>query len=260
MSLLANILTGPKPGPRRMLVYGTAGIGKSTFATCAPSPIVLQTEDGLGEIDCHKFPLAQSLGEVMQSLGALYQESHSYRTVVIDSLDWLERLIHAEVCRARQVASIEDISYGKGYAFAIQHWRDVLDGLAALRDEKGMTVVLIAHARIERFENPETEAYDRYVPRLHKSAAAMIAEWCDEVLFATYKVFTKATDEGFNQKRVQGLGSGERVLRTTERPAHLAKNRLNLPDELPLAWAEFATHLTAARAISTAAVTVPTNA
>jgi hypothetical protein len=251
MSALASILTGAKPGPRRMLVYGTAGIGKSTFATCAPSPIVIQTEDGLNEIDCHKFPVATSLAEVMASLGALYNEDHPYRTVVIDSMDWLERLIWTKVCADRQAATIEDIGYGKGYAFALTHWRDVLDGLTALRDEKGMAVILIAHARIERFENPETEAYDRYVPRLHKTAAAMVAEWSDEVLFATYKVFTKATEEGFNQKRVQGLGTGERVLRTTERPSHLAKNRLNLPDELPLAWSAFAQHLPVATSPTT---------
>jgi hypothetical protein len=259
MSLLTSILTGTKPGPRRILIYGTAGIGKSTFATCSPVPIVIQTEDGLGEIDCHKFPVASSFDEVLQSLAALYQEDHGYRTVVVDSCDWLERLIWAKVCADRQVASIEDIGYGKGYTFALQHWRTVLDGLAALREHRGMTVVLIAHARIERFENPETEAYDRYVPRLHKTASAMVSEWCDEVLFATYRVFTKATDEGFNQKRVQGLGSGERVLRTTERPSHLAKNRLALPDELPLAWGEFAKHLTAANAIASASVAVPTN-
>jgi hypothetical protein len=259
MSKLTSILTGTKPGPRRMLVYGTAGIGKSTFATCAPSPIVVQTEDGLGEIDCHKFPVATSFDEVMQSLAALYNEDHPYRSVVIDSLDWLERLIWAKVCATRQVATIEDIGYGKGYTFALSHWRDVLDGLSALRDHRGMTVILIAHAKIERFDNPETEAYDRYVPRLHKTAAAMVAEWCDEVLFATYRVFTKSTEEGFNQKRVQGLGSGERVLRTTEHPAHLAKNRLNLPDELPLVWADFAKYLTAANAISSARVSVPAN-
>jgi hypothetical protein len=259
MSPLTSIITGAKPGPRRMLVYGTAGIGKSTFATCAPSPIVVQTEDGLGEIDCHKFPVAQSFDEVMASLAALYGEDHPYRTVVIDSLDWLERLIWAKVCATRQVATIEDIGYAKGYTFALSHWRDVLDGLAFLRERRGMTVVLIAHAKIERFENPETDPYDRYVPRLHKTAAAMVTEWCDEVIFATYKVFTKATDEGFDKKRIQGLGSGERVLRTTERPSHLAKNRLNLPDELPLAWSEFAKHLTASNAVATATTSVPTN-
>jgi AAA domain len=260
MTSLSTILTGTKPGPRRILLYGQAGSGKSSWASCASAPIFLQTEDGLNDIDCHKFPVATSFDTCMQSLGALYHEDHPYRTVVIDSLDWLERLIWAKVCAARQVATIEDIGYGKGYAFALQHWRDVLDGLTALREHRGMTVILIAHARIERFENPETDAYDRYVPRLHKTAAAMIAEWCDEVLFATYKVFTKSTDEGFNQKRVQGLGSGERVLRTTERPSHLAKNRLNLPDELPLVWSHFAKHITANNAIVAASTTVPTNA
>lgn len=243
MSALSSIVTGLRPGPRRILVYGTAGIGKSTFATCAPAPIVIQTEDGLGAIDCHRFPLAQSLAEVMASLAVLYQEDHPYRTVVIDSLDWLERLIHAQVCALKQVASIEDIGYGKGYTFSLAHWRDVLDGLSALRDRRGMMTILIAHAKIERFEDPQTEAYDRYMPRLHKSATALVSEWCDEVLFAGYRVFTKTQDEGFGRARVQGLGSGERVLKTTERPAHLAKNRLNLPDELPLAWSEFAQHL-----------------
>lgn len=239
MSKLSSIITGAKPGPRRMLVYGTAGIGKSTFATNAPAPIVIQTEDGLGEIDCHKFPVATSLDEVLESIADLYTEEHSYQTVVLDSLDWLERLTWAKVCENRQVANIEDIGYGKGYAFSLSHWRDVLDGLTALREVKGMTVILIAHAKIERFENPETDAYDRYMPRLHKTASALVSEWCDEVLFATYRVHTKTVDEGFNKKRVQGIGDGERVLRTSERPSHLAKNRLGLPDELPLAWATF---------------------
>ncbi|MFW5829719.1 MAG: ATP-binding protein [Planctomycetota bacterium] len=245
MNALVSIITGAQPRPRRMLVYGTAGIGKSTFATDAPDPIVIQTEDGLGEIDCHKFPVATCFDDVLAVLAALYTEEHQYRTVVVDSLDWLERLIWSKVCENRQVASIEDIGYGKGYSFALAHWRDVLEGLGALREARHMTVILIAHAKIERFENPETDPYDRYMPRLHKTASALVSEWCDEVLFATYRVFTKTTDEGFNQKRVQGLGNGERVLRTTERPSHLAKNRLGLPDELPLAWSAIAESLTA---------------
>ena len=162
--------------------------------------------------------------------------------MVVDSLDWLEKLIWAEVCRRREVESIEDIGYAKGYVFALTQWRDVLGGLDALRNQRGMAVILIAHARIEKFENPETDSYDRYVPRLHKLASAVVQEWCDEVLFATYKVFTKTTDEGFDRKRRQGISTGERVIRTTERPAHVAKNRLNLPHELLLdfnAYAQF---------------------
>lgn len=244
MSLLQQIVKGLQPGPRRLLLYGTQGIGKSTFAASSESPVFIQTEDGLGEIGCDKFPLADSFDAVMAAVTELYTERHTYRTVAIDSLDWLERLIWADVCRKRNVNNIEDIGYAKGYTFALNYWRDFLEGLAALRRDKDMTIVLIAHARIEKFENPETESYDRYVPRLHKLASAMVQEWCDEVLFATYKVHTKQTDEGFGRKGTRGIGSGERILRTTERPAHVAKNRLNLPDEIPLDWNAYAQHFT----------------
>jgi hypothetical protein len=225
------------------MLYGTHGIGKSTFASCTPKPVFLQTEDGLGEIECDKFPLITTFDQAMQALSELYSEKHSYRTVVVDSLDWLERLIWAEVCRKRNVESIEDIGYAKGYVFALTQWREFLEGLSALRCEKGMMVVLIAHARIERFANPETDSYDRYVPRLHRLASQVLQEWCDEVLFATFKVYTKQTDEGFDRKRTQGIGTGERIIRTVERPAHVAKNRLNLPEDMPLDWNVYAQHL-----------------
>jgi len=244
MKLLEQVMSGKTPAPRRVMLYGVQGVGKSTWAACAPKPIFLQTEDGLGEIDCDKLPLSTTYDGSMKALSALYMEPHSYQTVVIDSLDWLERLIWVEVCRKRNVESIEDIGYAKGYIFALTQWREFLEGLTALRNDKGMAVVLIAHAKIERFENPETESYDRFVPRLHKLAAAVVQEWCDEVIFASYKVYTKQTEEGFNRKRAQGIGTGERIIRTQERPAHVAKNRLNLPEELPLDWNAYAQYLT----------------
>ena len=248
VKLLEQVTSGRSPAPRRLMLYGTHGVGKSTFASHAPKPIFIQTEDGLGEIECDKLPLAASFDQVMQALSELYTDKHAFRTIVVDSLDWLERLIWAEVCRKRNVESIEDIGYSKGYVFALTQWREFLEGLTALRSDKGMMIVLIAHARIERFENPETESYDRYVPRLHRLASQVVQEWCDEVLFANFKVYTKQTDEGFNRKRVHGIGTGERIIRTAERPAHVAKNRLNLPEELPLDWNAYAQYLTDAAA------------
>ena len=244
MKLLEQVTTGRSPAPRRVMLYGTHGIGKSTFAAHAPKPIFIQTEDGLGEIECDKFPLTTTFDQAMQALSELYTEKHPFRTVVVDSLDWLERQIWAEVCRKRSVESIEDIGYAKGYVFALTQWREFLEGLTALRNDKGMMIVLIAHARIERFENPETESYDRYVPRLHRLASQVIQEWCDEVLFATFRVHTRQMDEGFDRKRTQGIGTGERIMRTVERPAHVAKNRLSLPEEMPLDWNAYAHYLT----------------
>ena len=243
MKLMEKIHSGKQPAPRRVMLYGTHGVGKSTWGSMAPQPIFIQTEDGLGEIACDKFPLARSFDEAMQALSELYGEEHPYHTVVVDSLDWLERLIWEEVCRQKAVESIEEIGYAKGYVFALTQWREFLTGLDALRRERGMMIVLIAHCKIEQFHNPETDNYDRYTPRLHKLASAVVQEWCDEVLFATYKVYTKTTDEGFNRKISKGTGMGERLIHTTERPAHVAKNRLNLPDELPLEWTAYEQYL-----------------
>jgi hypothetical protein len=242
MGLLAQVTSGRQLKPRRVMLYGVHGIGKSTFGANGPKPVFIQTEDGLANIDCARFPLAQSFADVMQAVAELYTEPHEYWTVVVDSLDWLERLIWASVCEAKGKDSIEEFGFGKGYTFALDPWKQFLDGLDALRNDRQMMVVLLAHAKIERFENPETDSYDRYSPRLHKSASAMIQEWCDEVLFATYKVHTKQTDEGFDRTRTRAIGSGDRILRTTERPAHVAKNRLALPDELPLDFAAYAGH------------------
>jgi hypothetical protein len=237
---IKQIVRGRVPAPRRTLVYGTPGIGKSTFASMADRPVFVSTEDGLSNIDCERFPLCTRYRDVLEQLESLHGDEHGYRTIAIDSLDWLERLIWAEVCSEHGVKNIEEIGYAKGYAFALTYWREVLAGLDALRHDRGMDVILVAHARIERFENPETDPYDRYVPRLHKLASALVQEWCDEVLFASYRVLTRKVDEAFGQQKHRGLGTGERVIRTTERPSHIAKNRLDLPDEIPLDYRVYA--------------------
>ena len=113
-------------------------------------------------------------------------------------------------------------------------------GLNALRDVKGMSVVQIAHTDIKRFDSPEHDPYDRYTIKLHARAAALVQEHSDVVLFANYRISTVKADVGFNKKVSRAVGSGERVIHTTERPAFLAKNRYGLPDTLPLDWPAFA--------------------
>ena len=237
---LASLRQATSLTPPRMLIHGVAGVGKSTFAANADNPVVVATEDGLGMLKVASFPVAKSFDEVMEGLAALYSEPHEFRTVVVDSVDWLEPLIWKKACDDNRWASIEEPGYGKGYLAALDLWRQYLDGLNALRDERGMTVIQIAHTDIKRFDSPEHEPYDRYVIKLHARAAALLQEHSDIVLFANYRISTVKADVGFNKKVNRALGSGERVLYTAERPAFLAKNRYGLPDVLPLDWAAFA--------------------
>jgi len=229
---------GKQVKPRRIMLYGVHGIGKSTFAAEAPTAVFLPTEDGLADIDCESFPLAETFEEFDGYLQQLAAEDHDRQTLVIDSLDWLERLIWGAVETEHNVKSIEDIGYAKGYTFALKQWRQVLRALDWLRNNKNMTCLLLAHAKIEKFQPPDNDPYDRYTPKLHKHASGIVQEWCDEVLFANYRTFTKTSGEGFD-KNTQGVGSGERIMNTSERPSHLAKNRASLPETLPLTWSEY---------------------
>lgn len=246
MTLMQQIERGVRHRPPRLLIYGVEGVGKSSTASQAPSPIFIPTEDGLDQIDCASFPLAKTFEQVESDLAALANEEHNYQTVVIDTLDWLERLIWAEVCRERDVGSIEDIGYQKGYVFALDYWRRIVEALEALRDQRGMCVVLLAHCKIEKFEDPESPAYDRYSPRLHKHATAMLTEWVDAVLFAAMKVHTTTEDSGFGQRRtIAARGAADRVLRCVGSPACVAKNRFSLPADLPLSWNVLMNHMAA---------------
>ncbi|MDZ4852131.1 MAG: ATP-binding protein [Pirellulaceae bacterium] len=250
MSLLKSIEKGRTPKPPRVLLYGVEGIGKSTFGAQAPKPIFIQTEDGLDEIDCDKFPLAEDYDAVVSTLTSLRNEQHEYETVVIDSLDWLERLVWDKLCQQYAVPSIEKVDggYARGYTHALTFWRDILDHLNELRAKRGMVVILLAHSKVERFEDPESSPYDRYSPRLHKHAAALVSEWCDAVLFASRRMRTQSEDAGFNRKRTVahaiGKEGGERVLRSYGSPSCVAKNRYGIHEELPLSWPAFVNAIT----------------
>ena len=54
------------------MLFGVQGVGKSTFGASAPSPIFIPCEDGLNDIDCHRFPLAESFGDVLGAISELY--------------------------------------------------------------------------------------------------------------------------------------------------------------------------------------------
>lgn len=240
------------PKPPIIIAYGSAGIGKTTLAACAPNPVFIQTEDGMGSIDATCFPICTSFDDVMGSLQALYVDQHDFKTLAIDSLDWLEPLVWQKVCQMHNQPSIEAFGYGRGYVEALVLWRQFFEGVAALRDSKGMIAVLIAHSQVTRIEDPTLPAYDSVGLKLHKRAAAICEEFADCIFYCTTKVNTITEDKGFNNKRVRATSTGDRIMHTVGQPAFLAKNRFSLPSPLPLAWDAFAECMTPGNASAAA--------
>jgi hypothetical protein len=249
MGLIDSVRKGRNPRPPKVVIYGGPKVGKSTFGAGIADAVFVQTEEGLDALDVHAFPLAGSFQDVIGSLRALAKEDHSYRALVVDSLDWLEPLVWDEVCRKHSVASIEEVGggYGKGYTEALKVWRQFLEAMDYLRDHRGMTVVLIAHDEIRKFEPVDSEAYDYAALKLHKRAAAVVEEWADVIGYAKIKTLIRTQDKGFGQAHARAIAPGDvRELHVGQNPAYVSGNRYGLPDVLPLEWAAFSDALRAA--------------
>ncbi len=236
---LSSLQSSKSGKPPRIVLYGDHGIGKSTFGASAPSPVFMPSEDGLDYIDVKAFPVAKSYEDLCGHIEALLVQDHDFQTVVLDTADWAEKLVHDYTARSHGEDSIESFGFGKGYVHAANVFRELLDGFNALRLKKNMTVIITAHCEVKRFDDPTAESYDRFQLKLHKSAAALLAEWCDVLAFAQVEAFVQKEEQGFGKKKGRAVATGQRVMHCNRKPAFDAKNRAGLPDTLPLSWSAF---------------------
>lgn len=237
--------------PPIVTIYGTGGIGKSTFASEFPAPLFLDVESGLVGIKADRVPV-ETYSDVIETIKALLADAQGFKTLVIDTLDAFEPLLWTETARRNGWGSVEEAGFGRGYLAAADIWRtEIIGGLQALRARQGFTIILLAHSQVRTFQSPQHENWDRYELRLHKTASALITEFSDVVGFASYDVKLKKENGGFNKTRARAIGDGSRLLLLEERPAAIAKNRFDLPDEIEFSAAAFIKAMRAALSSTT---------
>jgi hypothetical protein len=268
---LSSISRTKHATPPRIIIFGPEKCGKSTFFAGgyvngqhqdgAPKPIFIRTEDGLNGLDVDAFPLAETYQQVTEAIGALITETHDYQTVVIDSADWLERLIHQHVINSctndvRGIKTMESAhgGYGKAYSVALSYWREILAGLDMLNRQKGMVVGIICHSTVVTVNDPFLpEPIDKWETKLHKpskgtGARDLISEWADVIGFAQREAFVARKTTADGKQIVRGsspIGTSNK-LHLVGSPGVVAGNRYSLPPTIDLSWQAFSDALAAA--------------
>lgn len=225
-------------------IYGVDGVGKTTLAAEFPNPIYLPTagERAPSDVDLEVPGTVESLEDIYDLVGELLERddsgnlTHAFRTLIIDSIDGLEPLLHKVTCARIGAASIDDSSsgsvaaYGRGYREADVEWTEFTDAMDALASA-GINVVLLAHPGIVTFNSPVSDPYSRYEIKLHKRGAALIREKSDVVAFVNYRVTLVKADPK-NPKSHQHAEGKERLIHLAENAGFVAKSRFPMPDSI----------------------------
>ena len=135
MSLAAVTSTRQPSRPLRIALFGVPGVGKTTFAAQAPAPIFLCAEDGAGFLDAQAFPKPSSWGDVLEAVQELMHGEHSFKTLVIDTLDALEALCWEHVCKSQPG---KNKSIGNRERFLRRYKEQIKDAVKRAIDGRGI--------------------------------------------------------------------------------------------------------------------------
>jgi hypothetical protein len=229
-----DVVRTKKDSPPRILLHADHGIGKSSLAAAAPDALFIQTEDGLDSIEANAFPLCASYNMMLDQLGQVLTEDHTYKTLVIDSLDWTETLINQHVCEQGGKRSLADFSYGAGFQATLEAFGEIITALNAIRARKGMIIILTAHSQIKTYNNPLGSDYDMHKIKLREKNAELFLEWCDLVGFMHFQTYIKSDDKkkgGFSD-RTKVIGGTDRVISCAPNAAYVSKNRYSITEDI----------------------------
>lgn len=224
--------------PYKGIIYSDTGIGKSTFGALSERPVFIPTEDGQDQLvdrdgnEVDILPKAKTWDALIANVNWLLTTSHNYKTAVLDSVTWAEKLAHAAIIGTSKKTIITvNGGFNAGHREAQTMIVELLTLFDRLREEKDMNIIMIAHATAKEDKDPSaTENYNKLTISLQELAAQSVIEWADFLFFAGLVTYVNS-DKG--EKTGRAFGDGTRTMYTVQTPAVRAKNRYKLPPKMP---------------------------
>jgi GTPase SAR1 family protein len=224
-----NVTNGPTGAPLKAVVFGPSGVGKTSLIKTEPGETVfIDTEGSTTNYQVKRIETT-NFAEVNEAIEYLLNESHPYTNVALDTISAWEDFAEQEILKREKKDRMGAFNFGKGSVYLreeLDHFLSNLDRLA----RKGLNLLILAHSTVTRIQPPEIiEGYDKNVFALDKVAAQTLKRWAQTVLFINYKIRVIETDE----RKTRGIGGEQRMIYTRPNASYDAKNRHDLPAEIP---------------------------
>jgi hypothetical protein len=185
----------PENRGKKAVVYGKAGMGKTTLAALAPKPLFIPLDEGGLDINDPRtgealnfIPGVETYEDVLDVLDSP-ELLDDFDTLVIDDATQLEQLAVPYMCRTipgpkgSTAENIESYGYGKGF----QHLHDVFRAVLVRADRlirQGKNVIFLAQNWPIKSTHPESEDFLMEAPQLsnrNPSNVAQIVAWASHV-------------------------------------------------------------------------------
>lgn len=239
--MLQGFSRGKRKSPR-IVLYGPAKVGKSSWAAQFPTPIFVMTEDGVEGLDVDRYEPAISWLQIIEHLTAVATDKHSFSTLVVDTLGGTAELAAKHICEKLFNGDWGPkgfAAFGQGWGATSEEMRRLLPILDACRD-KGMTVILLAHAGVQSVRSPIDGDFQKWAPEMDRRIWARFAKWADMIGRADYDYIVMKRD-GAKEGPGKAKGTNSRVVRWSGSAAEDAGCRagFEMPEITPLSYQAF---------------------
>jgi hypothetical protein len=220
MSFLDELEISEEPinGPQFVILYGPPKIGKTWLCSHAERPFYIAVEKGVERVPGvgkfvknNEIIIPATTDEFFSMLQYFVKKEHDYKTIVIDSGMFLDKIFITDIIKQEpkvkkgdfmvDVQSIADYNYGQGYAKLISVYEIRFFNALKYLHKKGLDVIMIAHSRDRTVLNDNGDEYKKQSIDMaafgQYSVPNLLSAKADSILYMTANHATKKRKNAF---------------------------------------------------------------
>lgn len=158
-------------------LYGPGKIGKTTFGSQMPKPLLLAFEKGYNAIPNIQAADVSTWSEMKQILRQLKRPEvkQRYQSIIVDTIDIAAAACEKYIIDQNNVDTLNQIPYGQGW---VQVKRELESTFRAVT-QLGYAVLFISHDKDKTFKRQDGTEYNQIVPTLSNSYNEIIKNMVD---------------------------------------------------------------------------------